>query len=489
MGRRDSRAADGERAGGLPSGGDALTLTRSQRERGPVGAVRGSEEEYVLPKSERTDARTLRLTSSQEEGQAPHPISPLGSVKERVRVACVVVPHFAVEVERLLDPTLRGRPVVVGGAPEERREVLDCSAEAMERGVRPGMTLREALSRCAEAAFVEAHPERYRATMLAMVGALLELSPLVEPAEPGVIYVGVDAELAPMIAAAAEAAAGLRVRVGVGEGKFAAYVAAVRGEGGERPPARGEGLAVLAGLPIEDLPVSVEMRRRLRVLGLRTLGELARLPKGPVAAQFGAEGARAWELARGIDRAPIIPYRPPLAIVERLVFPVPVDTLDALLTAARVLLHRALRRPEARGRAARGLRLSVETEDGRVWTRELTFREPTSSEERMLLALRSKIEAFFAASAPRGGPLVPPGAPFVQTELAVLELCGESARQEKLFRRERGSAAGARAGEQLAVAARQLKARYGRPVLRKVVEVEPWSRIPERRFALIDYDP
>jgi nucleotidyltransferase/DNA polymerase involved in DNA repair len=169
-----------------------------------------------------------------------------------MRVACVVVPRFAVEVERRHDPALRGRPVVVGGAPEERKDVLDCSAEAVERGVRPGMTLREALSRCAEAAFVEARPERYRATTLAMVGALLELSLLVEPAEPGVIYVGIDsgfptpgqrrgpispeadameAELAATIASVAEAASGLSVRVGVADGKFAAYVAAVLGEG------------------------------------------------------------------------------------------------------------------------------------------------------------------------------------------------------------------------------------------------------------------
>jgi DNA polymerase-4 len=113
------------------------------------------------------------------------------------------------------------------------------------------MTLREALSRCADAAFVEARPERYRATTLAMVSALLELSPLVEPAEPGVIYVGIDsgfpspgkkrgpsspeadameADLATTIATVAEAASGLSVRVGVADGKFAAYVAAVLGE-------------------------------------------------------------------------------------------------------------------------------------------------------------------------------------------------------------------------------------------------------------------
>jgi nucleotidyltransferase/DNA polymerase involved in DNA repair len=171
-----------------------------------------------------------------------------------------VVPRFPVAVERLRDPALRGRPVVVGGAPEERKDVLDCSVEAEERGVRPGMTLREALSRCADAAFVEARPERYRATTLAMVEALLELSPLVEPAEPGVIYVGIDTaipsaekrpraispeadamerELAETIAAMAETSSGLSVRVGVADGKFAAYVAAILGkEALTRQPSR-----------------------------------------------------------------------------------------------------------------------------------------------------------------------------------------------------------------------------------------------------------
>lgn len=147
---------------------------------------------------------------------------------------CVAVPHFQVEVERLDQPALRGRPVVVGGAPEERRTVVDCSVEAMARGVRAGLSLREALSRCAEAAFIEAHPERYRAVTYAMVEALLRISELVEPAEPGVIYVEIGDAPAEMeegaaraIAEAARRASGLEVRIGVADGKFQAYVAAM----------------------------------------------------------------------------------------------------------------------------------------------------------------------------------------------------------------------------------------------------------------------
>src|SRR6266511_2308853 len=283
-----------------------------------------------------------------------------------MRVACVAVPHFLVAVERRDDPTLRGRPVVVGGRPDERKEVADCSVEAMARGVRQGMSLREALSRCPEAVFVEAHAERYRTVMTQMVSALLELSPLVELAGPGMLYVGIDGrwpdlplplgegggegvpsslnsqpdpferDLVDAIVAAAERASGLQVRVGVADGKFVSYVAAMKGLGDNRttpspPPSPrgrgsspivppGKGAAMVGGLSLDDLPVSAEMRRRLQLFGLRSVADLARLPKGAVSAQFGKEGARAWELARGVDRSPIVPYQPPRLVTERLAF-------------------------------------------------------------------------------------------------------------------------------------------------------------------------
>jgi len=334
-----------------------------------------------------------------------------------------------------------------------------------------------------------------------------------------------EVELAAAIMAAAERASELAVRVGMADGKFAAYVAAVlgdRGQGtgdrgdagtrrhgdtgfdsvqpnvegrvaaspllrvnspGPRPPTPdpqagrsivppGSGAAFLADLSIEDLPVSPEMKRRLRLFGLRTLGELGQLPQSAVLAQFGSEGARAWQLAHGIDRTPIIPYVPPKSVTERLAFVALVDTADALLAAVRTLLGRALHQPTTRGRAARALRLRVHLENGHTWEREATFREPVGGSERMLLALRLKID----------GAELP--APFTEVELTLLGLCGENALQLNLFTSERGRQLG-----RVAEAARQLKSRYGRPILAKVIEVEPWSRIPERRFALIDYDP
>src|SRR3989442_1531376 len=67
----------------------------------------------------------------------------------------------------------------------------------------------------------------------------------------------------------------------------------------------------LAAQPVGMLPVSEEMRRRLRLLGIETLGALAALPRSALAAQFGPQGALAWELARGEDDSPVRPPEKP----------------------------------------------------------------------------------------------------------------------------------------------------------------------------------
>src|SRR4051794_39065578 len=89
-------------------------------------------------------------------------------------------------------PELRGRPLVIGGAPEERRLVVECSPEAEKEGVRRGMALREARARCREAIFLEAHPALHRESAERMLDALDLVSPLVEESALGCAYVGLD---------------------------------------------------------------------------------------------------------------------------------------------------------------------------------------------------------------------------------------------------------------------------------------------------------
>src|SRR6185436_20190842 len=97
-----------------------------------------------------------------------------------MRIACVLVPRFPLAVELLSRRELRGQPVVIGGAPDERRVVVECSPEAERAGVQRGMSLRDALTRCRDGVFLEAHPMDYAVIFERMLDALEQLSPVVE---------------------------------------------------------------------------------------------------------------------------------------------------------------------------------------------------------------------------------------------------------------------------------------------------------------------
>lgn len=399
-----------------------------------------------------------------------------------MRIACLFIPHFPVAVERVRRPELRSQPVIIGGAPEERKVVLDCSQEAIQYGVQAGMPLREALSRCKEAAFLDAHPTLYNETAAAINSALGLISPLVEPADLGRVFVGLgglgkgpDAELllAHSIAQAAKQVAQLTPKIGIADGKFVAFAAAATGTS-HKPHIIKSGAApgFLAKLPVSHLPVSPEMHRRLRLFGFRTLGQLADLPVGAVQAQFGPEGRVAWELANGIDNTPFIPQDYPVVLAERLSFQAPINNIEALLIAANHLIARIMGRREFQHRATRGLKFKAVLTNGHTWERQLVFREPLSDHSRILFALRGKLDGIALPAAVE------------EIEVGFLDVCGESGVQGNLLTSLRS-----RQIKRVEEIIRQLKSRYGSSPIARVVEVEPWSRIPERRMALIDYDP
>jgi DNA polymerase-4/protein ImuB len=125
-----------------------------------------------------------------------------------------------------------------------------------------------------------------------------------------------------------------------------------------------------------------------------------------------------------------------------------------------------------RYRHVRQLRLRLALLDGGSWERALTFREPLSGEAGICFVLQKLIEPLQLAG------------PVEEMTLEFMGLTGETGKQRSLLFAEQ-----ARRRAQLIAALRQLKSRFGgEPQVTRVVEVEPWSRIPERRYALIDYD-
>ena len=395
-------------------------------------------------------------------------------------IACIVVPHFALRVALLERPELDGAPLVLGPAQGARPIVLDATPEAAGHGVRPGLGLREAVALCPEAVVLTPHPVRENAAAERIVASLEELSPAVaiDPAQPGCYAVdltGLERRLgSPHVAAdrlLAAVPAILRPRAGVAANPFTARVAAHRAAPGTVqavPP--GAEQPFLAAAPVSLLPLPPEKQRRLERLGLRTLGDLAALPPAAVQARFGAEGRRVWELARGNDPSTVLPRPRPETVSESLTLPTPATSRETLLIAITRLVLRAFDRTALGNRHMRQARLRASLEGGQSWEQVVTLREP-GGQKRLIEALGYRVQA-----------LKLPG----PVEALTLELSGlidATSRQEAL------PGFHSRRPWQLAEASRQLKQRFGASGLYRVAEVEPWSRLPERRQALIAYDP
>jgi len=393
-----------------------------------------------------------------------------------MKVACVLITHLPIKSELRRHLQLRGKAAIVTVQSSSGPKVLDASPEAS--GVASGMPLQEALSRCKDAALIEADEPHYRAVFNGVLESLSQRSPLVEKSELGCVYVGVNGlesiygdEAGTVAALLKSVPHEYNARIGLAEAKFPAYVAAVLSEGGRATWVPDDVGGFLADLTVDLLPISWESRTRLHQFGLHTMGRMASLSLGSLQAQFGAEGKLAWELSNGIDPSWLLPLKHEEVVSESLSFPSPAATLYAIMLAVEVLLGRAFAHPSIRGRYVR-----IMSMEGRVlhkppWTRSFAFKEPVNSKARALVRVRSSLEA-----------LELPG-PLEDMSLTLSGITGESGLQSSLF-------SDVRKQDQLRDMMRQLEARlHTRPPIYKVMELEPWSRFPERRQALVQFEP
>ena len=223
---------------------------------------------------------------------------------------------------------LVGQPVIIAQVNGSSQVVLDSSPQA--KGVVTGMSLQEALSRAKDATLLEADDSYYETTFDDLIHALSQCSDRVENADLGCAYVGLDGlesmygGEARLITTLLDAVPGeFNPRVGVADGKFPAYVAAVSSLGGQATRVPADVAGFLRDCSVDLLPLSWEDRVRFHEFRLHTLGQVADTNIGPMQAQFGPPGKRAWELATGIDNRSLTPDKPEETISEYLTFPSP----------------------------------------------------------------------------------------------------------------------------------------------------------------------
>jgi DNA polymerase-4/protein ImuB len=392
-----------------------------------------------------------------------------------MQVACVLIDHLPYKVEIQRDPGLRKRKVIIVQRHGSRRVVLDASPTA--QGVSPGMSLQESLARCKDAVPIEADVARYDQEFSAILLRLGERSPVVEAAGLGCAYVGLDGlqdtygnEERLMELLLQSVPSHLAPRIGVSPGKFLAYLAALSAVPGRAYKTSQDIKEFVAPWSVDVLPIAWGVKARLHSFGLNTLGQVAERPIGPIQAQFGKVGARIWHLAQGVDDAPLTPERHEDIVQESLTFSAPVVEVTTLLVAVDSLLGRIFARSEMRGRYSRMALLEGTVYNKPTWQRRIVFKTPVGDRRQALFVIRASLEG-----------ITLPG-PLEDVSLTLSELTGEAGQQESLF-------GDVRQRRQLGQAIAQLKVSQGRNPIYQVREVEPWSRIPERRVALVTYDP
>jgi protein ImuB len=308
-------------------------------------------------------------------------------------VVCVWIPAYRLAVARLREAADLAAPVIVADR-LERGRVVDCSLPAAQLGVRPGMTLVQAQAVANEARTVVDDPARNAALWAQVLDALDAASPLIEDAGWGLAFLemhGIDGGAARWLGAVRAALTGfdLPLRAGVGPNRFVARAAATLGDG---TVCDGDPAAFVAPLSLELLECDDEARGRLRLLGVRTLGELAALPHGPFVRRFGPPAARWHERARGCDPQPLRPRARALRIDRRLYGEGEATSEEAVLFALRVLVGMVVDDLAAAGKRAGRLTLTLECENGDQRDIDARVAQPTMLPATLFDLLRARLE-------------------------------------------------------------------------------------------------
>nr|WP_269779528.1 DNA polymerase IV [Propioniciclava soli] len=299
---------------------------------------------------------------------------------------------FFAAVEQRDKPSLRGKPVIVGGV-GSRGVVSTASYEARVFGVHSAMPMHEARRLCPHAAFLSGRFRAYRESSQIVMGLLRELSPLVEPLSLDEAFVDLTGGAHPDVSPAAvtKLAEDLRARVqadthgltasvGVGTSKFIAKVGSELAKpDGLRVIEPGTELDTIADLPARAIPgVGPATMERLSRLGVRTVADIRALSHGEVVRELGkANGEWVHHLAFARDDRPVSPDREAKSISVEDTFSTDVrdrDELDAVIERdARIVAERVAQQ----GLFARTITLKVKRPDFTILSRSLTLNGAT----------------------------------------------------------------------------------------------------------------
>jgi len=389
-----------------------------------------------------------------------------------MRIACVYFPHLYMQIEKLTQPQLEGYPVIIGGMPEERSSVADCSEEAAAQGVFAGMSLRQACHLCPEALFLP-FGGRYEHIWEDILFALGAFTLRVEPTIPGLAYLditealkiyGNERTMASAIIQDMLTSLRVQVRVGVGNSRFIAKQAALSAWN-VLIVSPGEEKTFLSLLSVETLPVPDKEKEHLRLLGLSTLKKVACLSRKALISQFGSTGNVLFECVNGTDEKRPIPRRQNALCLEReFTCEVPLQTSEEVRAVMEDMVAGLSDELNRMRLACRKVHLTLFLQDGCSLEKALVMKKPTAEARHILGRLSAFLEYLVVKS------------PVASFRLSVPDPVADQGDQEDLFRMRLVFA------ERLEGIRAYFDSRYGHTPVMKIEKGDERSRLPERRF-------
>ncbi len=309
-----------------------------------------------------------------------------------VRIMHIDLDAFFVSVEQVLNPELKGKPVVVGGKPDRRGVVAAASYEARAFGLHSGMPLATANRLCPQAIFIEGSFPRYRDASQRFMAILADFSPYLEPMGLDEAYLdatgfesihGSIRQMAVAIKKRIKDELGLCASVGIADCKVVAKVASElsKPDGLLEVPA-GKEYSFLAPLPVAQLPgIGKKSEHILKGLGINTIGQLAALPVDILKSHFGTAGLIIHNHANGIDDRKVEPPGEAKSISRETTFGR--DTRDGSLLAAtlRYLSEKVGSELRSQGKQARCVTLKLRYTDFTTITRQHTLSQASDSDQ------------------------------------------------------------------------------------------------------------
>jgi len=316
-----------------------------------------------------------------------------GPVDEQTPPAVASILHvdmdaFFVSVELLERPELRGKPVIVGGGPNQRGVVTAASYEARKFGVHSAMPLRTAGRLCPHAVFLDGHHAKYSEWSDRVATILAKFSPIVEMVSIDEAYLdlsGTERLHGPPLAATDKLLrtvtrdTGLPCSGGLATTRLVAKVASDQAKPrGLLWVASGSEARFLAPLPVRKIPGIGEVTERaLRALSIETVEQLSVQSLEKLEKVFGHWGTALYRKARGGDSYEFVIDAEPKSISHNHTFGEDTDDTDALSAMLSHLSQKACKRLREAGLASRTLTLTIRYAGFDTYTRSKTLGEPT----------------------------------------------------------------------------------------------------------------